>query len=517
MSDHFHLLPTAKHDAAPLVSDKLVSPLVKFAAHSSAGGVVLVFTTIAALVWANSAFGDVYHDIFHGLKPEFVFGTLDLKHSLAHWINDLLMAVFFLLVGLEIKREILEGELSSPRRAVLPIAAALGGMIGPALIYLAINTSLPEGQTRGWGVPMATDIAFVVGVMAVLGRRVPLGLKVFVTSLAIADDLGALIVIAAFYTERLHSTSLIYAAALLLALIGANRAGFKHPAIYLIPGVLLWYAVFRSGVHATFAGVLLAMAIPARGRVDAERYIRSTRACVDTFQSHLRQAPASSARQTQRSELDAVQRACVMTINANNAQVLSPLHRLETSLAPWVAFFIIPVFALANAGVRLEGIGLHELAGPVPLGIIIGLFVGKPLGIVLACWIAVKLGIGSLPRATTWRHLAGAACLAGIGFTMAIFIANLAFANPETLAQAKLAILTASILSTACGAAILMTCPKPAPRPSFSTATAHATTQPATQPPASPSTTSSTTQPPTTPPPKQQQQQHPTLTTSSPR
>jgi len=487
MSEHRNLLPTAKHDAAPLVSDKLVSPLVKFAAHSSAGGVVLVLAALAAIIWANSAFADTYHDIFHGLKPEFVFGTLDLKHSLAHWINDLLMAVFFLLVGLEIKREILEGELSSPRRAVLPIVAALGGMIGPALIYLAINTTLPDGQARGWGVPMATDIAFVVGVMAVLGKRVPIGLKVFVTSLAIADDLGALIVIAAFYTEKLHTHSLLYAGVILLALIAANRAGFKHPAIYLIPGVLLWYAVFRSGIHATFAGVLLAIVIPARGRVDAQRYIRSTRACVDTFQSHMQQHQLTS-KHAQQTELDAVQRACVMTINANNAQVLSPLHRLETSLAPWVAFFIIPVFALANAGVYIEGIGLDSLTAPVPLGVIAGLFLGKPLGIVIACLIAVKLGIGSLPRGTTWRHLTGASCLAGIGFTMAIFIANLAFADAATLAQAKLAILAASLLSAALGAAILITCPKPATRPAYTPTTAAAQqTTPAFTTPAAPS------------------------------
>ncbi len=379
-------------------------------------------------------------------------------HSTAAWINDLLMAIFFLVVGLEIKREILVGELASPKRAALPIFGALGGMIGPALIFVFFNYG--KETIGGWGIPMATDIAFAVGILAMLSKRIPKSLLVFLTSLAIVDDLGALVVIAVFYTENLDLAYMGYAAIVIALLMFMNVLRVRWITLYLVLGFPLWYFVYMSGVHATIAGVLLAMTIPAHARVNAVNFVFSTRKALDVF-ANAHDDPDTDV--TQSSE----RRAAVNAIIQNSRQVLTPLHRIEHVLHPWTAFVIIPIFALANAGIPVTGGVTENLSDPAAIGIILGLFVGKPLGIVLCCYIGYKLGLASLPKGVSWRHIFGAGTLAGIGFTMAIFIANLAYAdNASHLQHAKLAILVASTISAIGGAVILLTCKsKPEPEP----------------------------------------------------
>ncbi|RMH28784.1 MAG: Na+/H+ antiporter NhaA [Planctomycetota bacterium] len=374
-----------------------------------------------------------------------------MGHGLAHWINDLLMAVFFLVVGLEIKREILVGELASPRRAALPVFAALGGMIAPALIFTAFNWGNKDTMS-GWGVPMATDIAFAVGIMSMLGKKVPNSLKVFLLSLAIADDLGALVVIAVFYTESPKFEYLGYAGSLVALLLALNVLRCRWITLYMLIGIPLWYCVFMSGVHATIAGVLLAMTIPAHARVDAVNFSYSTRRALEIF-DNAEDDPNASVTES------SIRRAAVFAMMKNAKYVIPPLHRMETVLHPWAAFFIIPVFALANAGVPVHGGVGEAISGSVSMGVICGLVIGKPLGITIASLIACKLGVAALPRGVSLRHIIGAGMLGGIGFTMAIFIANLAYKNdPVNLEHAKLAILTGSSIAAVAGALILATC-----------------------------------------------------------
>ena len=379
-------------------------------------------------------------------------------HSVAHWINDLLMAIFFLVVGLEIKREILVGELASPKRAALPIFGALGGMIGPALIFASLNWG--KETIGGWGIPMATDIAFAVGILAMLGSRIPNSLKVFLTSLAIVDDLGALVVIAVFYTDNLSMNYLGYAGSVVALLMFMNVLRVRWITLYLVLGLPLWYFVYMSGVHATIAGVLLAMTIPAHARVNAVNFVYSTRKALEVFEN-AHDDPETDVKES------SVRRSAVNAIITNARLVLTPLHRIEYVLHPWAAFLIIPVFALANAGIPIHGGVGENLTDPAAIGIILGLFVGKPVGIILLCWLACSMKIASLPRGVSWRHIFGAGMLGGIGFTMAIFIANLAYANSQAhLEHAKLAILVASALSAVGGAIILLSCKsRPEPEP----------------------------------------------------
>ncbi len=409
-----------------------------------------------AVVDGDHAEGDSHGKGWHPLPkaPHWYQGL-----SMVHWINDLLMAIFFLVVGLEIKREILVGELASPKRAALPIFGALGGMIGPALIFVGINWGNQETM-GGWGIPMATDIAFAVGILAMLGSRIPNSLKVFLTSLAIVDDLGALIVIAVFYTDNLNMAYLGYAGTIIAVLMFMNVLRVRWITLYLVMGLPLWYFVYMSGVHATIAGVLLAMTIPAHARVNAVNYVFSTRKALDVF-ANAHDDPEFAV--TESSE----RRAAVNAIMNNSRLVMPPLHRIEHVLHPWAAFVIIPIFALANAGIPIHGGVTENLSDPAAIGIILGLFVGKPLGIIVLCWIAVLMGIATLPRGVSWRHILGAGMLGGIGFTMAIFIANLAYASSQThLEHAKLAILVASALSAIGGAIVLLMCkPKPEPEP----------------------------------------------------
>jgi NhaA family Na+:H+ antiporter len=382
----------------------ILAPIQAFVSTESASGIVLLCATIVALAWANSPWSESYFHLLHS-PVSLGIGRFSRAMSLEHWINDGLMTVFFLMVGLEIKRELVTGELSSPRRAAFPISAAIGGMVVPAAIYAAFN---PSGSgSRGWGIPMATDIAFAVGVLTLVGRAVPTSVRVFLLALAIVDDLGAVLVIAIFYTSKLSMPALAIAGAILVALVLLNVFRVRRPLPYLLLGVGLWAATLNSGIHATIAGVLLAFTIPCSHR---------------------------------------------------NAQDIaqSPLARIEHALLKPVAFFIIPIFALANAGVDLRSAGSAAFASPIMWGVLFGLIIGKPIGVVLASWIALRSGIASLPENSTRRQILGVAFLCGIGFTMSLFVANLAFPGmPEPVADAKIGILLASVISGCLGAAVL--------------------------------------------------------------
>ena len=407
-----------------------------------AGGVMLVVFMVLALVLGNlPATKGWYYGI---LQSHFTIGFdgFALSKSIEHWINDGLMVIFFFYVGLEIKREIIAGERSSPRQAAMPIAAAVGGMLFPAAIYLVFNHG--NDYASGWGIPMATDIAFAIGVLSLLGNRVPLSLKVFLTALAIVDDLGAILVIALFYSTEIDFTLLIAAGAVFGLLILLNRMHVYAMKFYLIPSIVLWILFLYSGVHATIAGVLIALTIPAVPRYSKPYFIRKTRHFINEFRRQDRAGVEVLCNPRQLKTL--------LTKRKVTAGTISPAQRLEHSLHHTVAFFIMPVFALANAGVEFAGAeDLHILYSSQGLGIILGLVVGKPLGIMLMSYLVYRLGLGSLPHGVSWKALAGVACLAGIGFTMSIFIDNLAYDNPVYVSSGKIAILAASTLAAVVG------------------------------------------------------------------
>ena len=378
----------------------------EFIHKESASGILLIFATIAALLLSNSMLAPLYQSFLH-IPVEIRIGALHLDKSLYHWVNDGLMAIFFLLVGLEVKREILEGELSSLGQAALPGIAALGGMVVPALVYLAFNRTDPVAAS-GWAIPTATDIAFALGILSLLGKRVPASLKIFLMALAIIDDLGAIGIIAVFYTADLSVMSISVAAAAIVVLVAMNRMGVMRKSAYFLVGVVLWVSVLKSGVHATLAGVALAFTIPLNGR-DAD------------------------------------------------GKAISPLKDIEHSLHFWVAFLILPLFAFVNAGVNFIGIPAQELTGPVPVGILLGLFLGKQLGVFGFSWLAIKLRLARLPAGSSWPQLYGVAVLTGIGFTMSLFITSLAFEDDKLFNYTdKLAILAGSFLSGIAGYAVLL-------------------------------------------------------------
>lgn len=425
---------------------RVLDTFQKFARAEASGGLVLLACTALALAWANSRWADSY---FHLWEVPVTIGAsgLGLTMSLHHWINDGLMAVFFFMVGLEIKREMLVGELASFRQAALPIAAAIGGMAVPAALFSLVNLGGPGAH--GWGIPMATDIAFALGVLALLGPRVPITLKVFLAALAIVDDLGAVLVIALFYTASISWTSLGVAVLVLAALLTLNRANVRHPAPYVLLGVVLWVAFLTSGIHSTIAGVLLAMTIPARTRIDQQEFAAQVREELAGFEQASGPGVSVLTNNLQQEAIHRIEDAC------EGAQ--SPLMRLEHALHGVVAFGIMPVFALANAGVRLGGNLTEALSSPVALGIILGLVVGKPLGITLASWLAVRSGVAVLPGTVSWRLIHGASWLAGIGFTMSLFIAGLAFPDTHLVDASKLGILTASVIAGLTGWLLLRT------------------------------------------------------------
>lgn len=383
---------------SPLKLKRARSVLRDFIDSSASGGIVLMAAAALAVLVANSPLSSAYFDTLHKY-----FGGL----SILHWINDGLMAVFFLMVGLEIKREVLDGQLSTWSRRVLPSAAALGGMIVPAIIFLSFNLG-ENGSPKGWAIPAATDIAFALGVMSLLGPRVPLTLRVFLTALAIIDDLGAVIIIALFYTSSLNALALAGAISILAVLFSLNRMRIFSLWPYLLLGSVLWFLVLQSGIHATLAGVALAFFIP------------------------LHKSPAKP----------------------DHAE--SPLHKLEHGIAPWVTFLIVPIFGFANAGVSFAGMSVGQLLAPIPLGVILGLFIGKQLGVFLFSAAVIRMGWAELPMHASWRQLYGVALLCGIGFTMSLFIGLLAFPDaPNLQDEVKLGVLVGSCLSAIIGAILL--------------------------------------------------------------
>jgi NhaA family Na+:H+ antiporter len=439
-------LPGSPSAARPEPIDHLLAPFREFASSSASSGVLLIVAAVVALVWANSPWAASYTALW---ETRLTFGTegVALSKTLLHWINDGLMVIFFLVVGLEIKREVLVGELASIRRAALPIGAAVGGAIVPALIFLAIAGS-GEGA-RGWAVPMATDIAFALGVLALIGNRIPIGLRVFMAALAIVDDLLAVLVIGLFYTAELALPALGVAALFLLALLAANRLGVRHLVVYALLGVGLWLAILQSGVHATVAGVLLALTIPARTRLDASSFADHAHRLVDHTVRGDDQEPVSIEEHH-----DALWELETITERAQ-----APMLRFEHALQPWVAFVIVPLFALANAGVVLGGDLAAVVTDPVVIGVALGLVLGKQLGITAASWLIVRSGFASLPAGVTLRHIYGAAWLGGIGFTMSLFISDLAFGEGDLLAPAKIGILAASVVAGVGGFLVLRSIP----------------------------------------------------------
>jgi NhaA family Na+:H+ antiporter len=414
-----------------------------FVRSEVAGSLLLLACTVVALLWANSPWADTYFDLLHTYIGV-TWGDASFKLSLHHWINDGLMVVFFFVVGLEIKRELVVGELSSFDKAVLPVAAAVGGMVVPAAFFMLLN--LGTESARGWGIPMATDIAFALGVLAIFGTRAPLALKIFLTALAIADDLGAVAVIAIFYTDEIQVGALGAAAVLLALLFVAVKARWRRGILYLLI-IGVWLAVFSSGVHATVAGILVALVIPVRPRVDPQVFIDETEERLERIK-HLK--PSVHSMIDDREQLDIVE-----SIRSRAEDALPTGLVLEHHLHPIQIWLILPLFALANAGVAVGGNVTEVLARPLSLGIIVGLVVGKPVGIGLMSWLAVKSGHGALPAGVTWAQVFGAGCLAGIGFTMSLFITDLAFDNEALIATAKIGILAASLSSGILGYGVL--------------------------------------------------------------
>jgi len=420
-----------------LVRERLVAPVQSFMHTETAGGIVIVVAAIIALIWANSPWDEAYFDLWHA-ELGFDANLFHVEHHLGDWVNDGLMVIFFFVVGLEIKRELVHGELASPRRAALPVIAALGGMTVPALIFVAFNAG-GEGQD-GWAIPVATDIAFAVGVLALLGPRVPFSLRVFLLALAIADDLGGILIIAAFYTEQISVEALMWAGVVLFLILFARSWGIRTFNVYVFLGVLLWVAVLESGIHATIAGVILAMLTPAGPYYKNEDFDRSAPGLIERW----RGAVSRSDHDQQQNILSALEDVTRHTE--------SPLDRLERQLHPWVSYIIVPIFALANAGVVVTGESVSDAAGSaVTWGVALGLFVGKPIGIFLATWLAERSGVASRPAGVTWNQVLGAGLLGGVGFTVSLFITTLSFDSPVLTDDAKMGILLGSITAAIVG------------------------------------------------------------------
>jgi NhaA family Na+:H+ antiporter len=417
----------------------------RFINEETIGGIILIAAAVVAIVWANSSIYESYHYIWHDFKMGFSFGDFKLDGSLHHWINDGLMALFFFMIGLEIKREIIGGELSSLKKASLPILAAIGGMLIPAVIYSIVVINYPE-MMNGWGIPMATDIAFALGLLAMLGKKVNINLKIFLTALAIADDLGAILVISIFYTETIDFNELLTAGAFMSVLIAANYFGVRRTVFYAVVGLLgVWMSFLFSGVHATIAGVLIALTIPARTKIDEDQYVRKMTDLTNEFEKNMNDIKLLSKTQVH----------VMAKIEELNYKAQTPLQKLEHALHPLSTYFIIPIFALANAGVHLEGNFFDLVFHPVSLGIIFGLVLGKFLGVSLFSFFMVKMKLALLPEGVTWGQMMGVAFLAGIGFTMSIFISDLAFNREEFKQIAKVGIMSASVISAIIGMTVL--------------------------------------------------------------
>jgi Na+:H+ antiporter, NhaA family len=429
-----------------------VRPVQAYMAAGAAGGVFMLVAALVAMVWANSPAADSYEALWNTPLVIEVGSVLHLDHlSLRDWVNEGLMAIFFLAVGLEIKRELAIGELRDPRAAALPAVAALGGMVVPALIYVSFNAGTPA--VRGWGIPMATDIAFALGIVALFSRRVPLGAKLFLLALVIVDDLGAVIVIAVFYTQDLAVGWLAVAVAAVLGAIAARKLEIVNLVPYLVLAAVCWFGLLESGVHATLSGVAFGLITPAWAFQDPRRFGSSARPMVADIE-HLWQGDPS-LHDHDRAE------AAFRELDRLVTESRSPLDRFQNRLTPWVSFAIVPVFALANAGVRISvGDLTGALGNPVLLGVGTGLVAGKLLGIVSATWLAVRLGVARLPKGTTWRHVVALGATAGIGFTVALFVSELSFTDPDLVNSAKLGILGASLVAGVTGFLLLRSCPE---------------------------------------------------------
>ncbi len=422
--------------------DKVLSPLEDFIHRQTTSGVLLMLCAVVALYIANSQWSEAYH---HILQLPFTIGVpgFELSKSLHHWINDGLMAMFFFVIGLELKREILVGELADPKQAILPIVAAIGGMLIPVLIYISIN---PEGHTLdGWGIPMATDIAFALGALALLGKRIPKNLLTFLVALAIVDDLGAVMVIAIFYTETISIPALSVAAAVLILLVSLNLGGIRRPLPYVLLGIILWVAMLKSGVHATLAGIFLAFTIPMRPKYDHARFLIHINEMVE----QIKRAYQHEENIIKNNEL----RSRVHALGKGVQLVQAPAQIMERTMHLPSAYLIIPVFSLANAGIPVDWNSFSSIVThPVSMGIAAGLVLGKLIGIAGFCWLAIKFGLTSLPKGLNFKHIIGVALMGGIGFTMSIFIAELGFAHSaEDLLMAKTGILFASLIAGVSG------------------------------------------------------------------
>ncbi len=423
----------------------IINPISRFIGKSTTGGIVLFASAVLAIIVANSSWSEAYHHFWEHHIGFAINDTMYLNKSIHHWINDGLMAIFFFVVGLELKREIIGGELSNIRKAMLPIAAAAGGMIFPALIYLFFNAS---GEAHsGWGIPMATDIAFALGVLFLLGDKIPTSLKIFLTALAIADDLGAVLVIAFFYTSDISMMNLGIGLAFLVFLYLANKIGVRSTYFYAIIGIGgVWLFFLMSGVHATIAAVLIAFTIPADAKVDENTFVERMKRYLNKFnEAEGNEAPTLTGKQLHL--LDEMRQL--------STEAMTPLQRLEHGLHPFVSFIIMPVFAFANAGVTFSNDVLGEITSPIALGVILGLLLGKVVGVVGVSALLIKLKIADLPFGMTHRHLLGVGFLASIGFTMSLFVTNLAFVNQEYILEAKIGIFAASLIGGLIGYFIL--------------------------------------------------------------
>ncbi len=429
----------------PKLRKSIFDPIREFFQLELASGLLLIIITAIALLWANSSYATQYHQLWNaplGLS----FQGQDFTHTLLFWINEVLMSLFFLLVGLEIKREVSNGELADIRQAMLPLMGALGGMVLPAFIYAALNYDQPTSS--GWGIPMATDIAFSLGILSLLGNRVPLSLKIFLAALAIADDLGAVLVIALFYSTQVQIIFLASALLITIILFLLKQRHIHSLPLYFLMGALLWISLYNAGVHPTLSGVILALMIPSDGRISLRQYLDISRESITELKSTDTESDSQETIEKQQN--------MIQIIRLNTLEVLNPLHRIESGLHPYISYLVIPLFALANAGVLINEQAISQIFSKESLGIMLGLFIGKPLGITLFCWMAVRTKIASLPSDINWSQLIAIAILGGIGFTMSVFISGLSFpSNPEFLSAAKLAVLIGSTLSALIGVLVI--------------------------------------------------------------
>lgn len=423
--------------------DKILEPVSKFIRLEYTAGIVLFACVMAAIVWANITGIESYHHIW---QQRFSVGleNYTLNKPLHVWINDGLMAIFFFLIGLELKREFIDGELSTIKTASLPMVAALGGMLIPALIYFIFNNSGPF--VNGWGIPMATDIAFAIGIMSLVGDKVPSSAKVFLSALAVADDLGAVLVIAFFYTDGISWYALATGMGFLLLLWVGNIIGVRHILFYILTGILVWIAFLNSGIHATIAGVLIAFTIPARTKINEASYLRNVSKYLKYFEAEV---PTNSTLTTPR------QHHLIEKIKRLSLEAETPLQKIEHNLHPWIAFIVMPLFALANAGIEITPDFFHSLNNPVSIGIMAGLVAGKFLGVLGFTWLMVRFGKFDLPKQTGWQHITGVAALAGVGFTMSLFITGLAFSDGEMIEKAKAGIFLGSLIAGIAGSILL--------------------------------------------------------------